>query len=158
MYNFQTQNAVGKTVEIAHEILFTEADIPFERNPATGTSDPSRAFYDYRLGNLLLEVKGNPASNETGNVAIEVDILEVSKSHYFSIAYVNNGIWGAEVIDRQDVWSLLNTASYSDARGKFYKYPRVEAGQFKRPSMLVPIHDLLMKGVPIAQFLNALQQ
>lgn len=155
-YTFQKQNTQGQTVEQAHEILFTEYHILFLKNPWTGTADERRAWYDYQLGSLLLEVKSNPASNSTGNVAVEEDILQVSKAHYFSMAFITKGIWGAQVLDRNEVWELLNATSYTDTRGRFYKYPRVPAGQYKRTSMLVPVDDLRLKGVSLVYFLKRL--
>ena len=132
MYSFAVQNAIGKYLETAFEDALTEASIPFSRNPYTGTDNPHRADYDHvlHIGNgLLIEEKANPAADSTGNIAVETDILTVSKAHYFLIAYITKGAWGAQVIDRHDIYTLLNS-TVSTINGRTHKYKRVAAGQY----------------------------
>lgn len=158
MYTFATQEAIGKPVEYAFESLLTQAGIPFWRNPWNGTSDPRRAWYDHALFSLdgiWVESKGNPAAKKTGNVAIEEDILDHSRSHEFLIAFPTDGGWHGRMLSRNDIYKLL-TATKLTHNGRFLKFPRVPAGQYKRPSMLVPVADVMNVGMGVERYIELL--
>jgi hypothetical protein len=157
-YNFATQEAIGKPIEFAFETLLTRAGIPFGRNPFNGTPDPRRAWYDHWLfteDGLWVEEKANPAAKTTGNVAIEIDILDVSHAHEFLIAFPVETGWHGRMLSRLDLERLL-TASKLTFTGRFLKYPRVSAGQFKNPCALVPVADLMGVGMPVDEYVKSL--
>ena len=71
-------------IEEAFEALLSGAGIRWGKNRYNGTNDPRRADFDERLhsdSGVKVECKANYKASETGNVAIEIDILEKSKAH-----------------------------------------------------------------------------
>jgi hypothetical protein len=123
MYSFAIQDQIGKVGEYAFEDLLTAAQISFSCNPANGTSNPSRADYDYVIDVFLIEVKFHPAAEQTGNVAIETDILLHSKSDFFVIMFPAEtpGYVHAQVLDRSEIQTLLKASKLTDT-GRFPKF------------------------------------
>lgn len=161
-YTFAAQNAVGKVAEEITEQILTNAGIAFERNPATGTDDPSRADYDHRLQKFLIEEKYNLASKETGNIALEIDILERSKAHYFWMWFYRDGLLDCRVLDRNHLYNLL-TATKLTKDGRFYRYLRLPTGQllpdgYRKVSALIPVPDVMLTGIPLDYFIKTLKQ
>lgn len=105
----------------------------------------------------MVEEKSNPAAATTGNIALEDDILEVSKANLFLIAYPVNNQWQATILDRNDIQQILQ-ATKMTFNGRVYKFKRVPAGQFGRLSALVPVAEIMRIGQPVDEFINALKQ
>jgi hypothetical protein len=155
---FAIDNLRGKPIEEAFESLLTAAGIRWGKNPATGTNDPQRADYDEWMHSetgLLVECKANHAAQRTGNVAIEIDILDKSKAHYFLIAFPVESGWYGQVLDRMDIHRIL-TATRLTLKGRFHRFPRVHTGQSEDTfSALVPIKDLMQYGESVQSFIAA---
>jgi hypothetical protein len=151
----------GKQIEAAFEKLLTDAGIRWKRNPYTNTPDPRRALYDHEVltssGSWLqVEEKGNHAARETGNCAIEEDILAKSEASRFLIAFPVPAGWHGQIIDRQDIENLLKETTLTTS-GRVHKYKRVHTGQWEDTiSALVPIPDLMRYGESVGEFIKYL--
>lgn len=156
MSTFAIDNLRGRPIEEAFESLLDGAGIRWGENPANGTNDPSRAFYDvwmHSSSGIKVEVKANHAAERTGNVCIEEDILDKSKAHYFLICFPVEGGWYGQMLDREDIHRLLN-ATHLTLKGRFHKYKRVQAGQWAdNISALVPVKDILLNGQSVLDFI-----
>jgi hypothetical protein len=105
-----------------------------------------------------VEEKGNYTARKTGNVAIEVDILEKSRAHLFLIAFPIPTGWHGQVIDRLDIERILGATKLTHA-GRILRYPRVQTGQWENTvSALVPIQDLMRFGKPVHLWIKSLTQ
>lgn len=100
-------------------------------------------------------------SERTGNCAIEVDLLQVSKAHRFLVAFKFANGWHGQVLHRLDIEKLLSRTKLTHAGRQWY-YPRIPTGQVfpdgsRKVSALVPTADLLRYGEEVTTFIKRLQ-